>query len=176
MPENADNGPDQRKALLGRIARELAAMGLGLQTPRTPPERDGPDSPIPWPAWAWPPDAPPDEDCHPEAEVAGEESAGEAPDDARAPGLHLVTMNEVVVIAASHIRSVGTLPSGHFIGLHVEDARDVRRCVYGLTVPQHRLWAVFVGRPTIGPGPSSVVLVEKVGGRVVYDGSAGDEG
>jgi len=79
-----------------------------------------------------------------------------------------LTKEEILTIARNHCASELTLT--------IEDAKDCFLRIYG--VDTSNAWCVYVTRPysPMGLYSSEVVLISKTTGKVLYSGSANDEG
>ena len=47
---------------------------------------------------------------------------------------------------------------------------------YGLSVPLEKCWIAYIEEPMLALRSSSIILITKDSGRVVFSGSANDEG
>ena len=99
-----------------------------------------------------------------------------------------ISRDDALRIALAHVDGDNGPPPSDVIGQGDQPARlSIREVlsvdeigrpplIYGLTVPLHECWIAYLDSATTAIRSSRVVLVSKQSGRVVYFGSANDEG
>lgn len=86
-----------------------------------------------------------------------------------------ISRDDAYRIATQYLQSLTGQPKARPIR-EVLPADQVRLSLYGVSAPVERLWVAYVATPLIGLVSSTVVLVSKDTGEVLYYGSANDEG